>query len=129
MKRMAEIEIAGKTYPLNFSMKIVRLVGERFGGVEKLLEAMNEMPDQDKINALFWLLEQLMEQGAAYKRLFENEQIDPLTIEHLETYFDVSNAGDLFETITESMSVSSETEVKTETAETDEKNAVTTQGR
>ena len=41
MKRIVELEVAGKSYPLNFSVKVERQIDEEFGGLENFKSIMD----------------------------------------------------------------------------------------
>lgn len=78
-KRLGKIEILGKEYPLNFSVRL----GQEFS------EALEAKPDGvfgvEKQNIR--LLALMLKDGAAFKRVVMGEDIDPPTEEQLELMF------------------------------------------
>ena len=77
--RLGKIEILGKEYPLNFSVRL----GQEFS------EALEAKPDGvfgiEKQNIR--LLALMLKDGAAFKRIIMGEDIDPPTEEQLELIF------------------------------------------
>lgn len=78
-KRLGKIEILGKEYPLNFSVRL----GQEFS------EALEAKPDGvfgiEKQNIR--LLALMLKDGAAFKRVVMGEDVDPPTEEQLELIF------------------------------------------
>lgn len=78
-KRLGKIEILGKEYPLNFSVRL----GQEFS------EALEAKPDGvfgiEKQNIR--LLALMLKDGAAFKKIVMGEDIDPPTEEQLELIF------------------------------------------
>lgn len=78
-KRLGKIEILGKEYPLNFSVRL----GQEFS------EALEAKPEGvfgiEKQNIR--LLALMLKDGAAFKRIVMGEDIDPPTEEQLELIF------------------------------------------
>ncbi len=83
MKRQVEFSLAGKTYPLNFSVKAARWADEELGGLEKLGDMMEDGVGKG-LSAICALLYQMMEQGAAYRRLTQGVETDLPAREELE---------------------------------------------
>lgn len=77
--RLGKIEILGKEYPLNFSVRL----GQEFS------EALEAKPDGvfgiEKQNIR--LLALMLKDGAAFKRVVMGEDVDPPTEEQLELIF------------------------------------------
>lgn len=84
MNRIAEIEIAGKKYPLNFSMKAARQFVQRYGSVEDVWRKLGDMDQVEKMAELNWILALMIEQGCAYRKLADGEDITPPTENELE---------------------------------------------
>lgn len=84
MNRITEIEIAGKKYPLNFSMKAARKFIERYGSVEDVWRKLNKMGQVKKLEEINWILALMMEQGCVYRKLTDGEDITPLAANELE---------------------------------------------
>ena len=78
-KRLGKIEILGKEYPLNFSVRL----GQEFS------EALEAKPEGvfgiEKQNIR--LLALMLKDGAALKKIVMGEDIDPPTVEQLELIF------------------------------------------
>ena len=125
MKRLYEAELMGKAYPLNLSMRATKTISERFGGIELMYDIIDRQQDHEKIDTILWLLALMLEQGAAYMRVFEEREITPPTQDELEIYYDINDFQDLFAIITKAFEGSSKTEVETAS---EEKNVTATQG-
>lgn len=82
--RITEIEIAGKQYPVNFSMKAAKKFIERYGSVEDVWRKINEMNQMEKLDEVNWILALLIEQGCAYMKLMEGRDILPPEPDELE---------------------------------------------
>lgn len=124
MNRITEIEIAGKRYPLNFSVKAAREFSERYGGLENIDKAFEDKSVNEMLDEVTWMLFLLIEQGAAYKKIVDGEVIDILTIEELEIVVGVPDLENLQVSLLGAMSAGMSREVE---VEPDQKNAETTQ--
>lgn len=75
-KRMGEIEILGKLYPLNFSLRIAQRYNE--------LAKENRPGDFGVDHRTLELLHLLMEDAAAYNRVVLGKESETLSLEALE---------------------------------------------
>lgn len=125
MNRITEFEIAGKKYPLNFSVKAARAVDEKFGSLDQLSGVFGWGDITTIMYNVCWTLRLLMEQGAAYKKLVEGEDVELLSEEDLETLIGAPDIPRAQAAIHESIGISMKQTVE---VEPDEKNAETTQG-
>lgn len=126
MDRITEIEIAGKKYPLNFSTKAAKEVAKRYGDVSKISEAFTGKTTDEMMDEAIWILALLIDQGVAYKRIVDNEEIKGLNKEELEVVMGVFDFSNLKNTILGAMTAGMNREVE---VETDPKNAMTTQDK
>lgn len=124
MNRITEIEIAGRKYPLNFSLKAVKEVSKRYGDIANVGDAFTGKPVDEMMGEANWLLALLIEQGVAYKRIVEGEDIKGLTQDELEIIMGVVDFANLKDTLLGAMTAGMEREV-----EVDGKNGKTTQGK
>ena len=123
MNRIVEFELVGKTYPLNFSVKVARQLDEEFGGFEKLGEVMLEGTGKG-LTAACALLHQMMEQGAAYQKLTKGKEIEIPNQEDLEVLIGLPDYNRVQEAVLSAAGIGSQPTVE---VEPDEKNGKTTQ--
>lgn len=126
MNRITEIEMAGKKYPLNFSTKAAKEVAKRYGDVSNIGEAFTGKTTDEMMDEAIWILALLIEQGVAYKKIVDNEEIKGLNREELEVVMGVFDFSNLKNTILGSMTAGMNREVE---VEIDSKNAMTTQDK
>lgn len=85
MSRITEIALAGKSYPLNFSTKAVRLLEQRFGDLDGMLTTMQSGKSAhellDDVNYMLWVL---IDQGVRYRRIVDGLELPGLTLEEIE---------------------------------------------
>ena len=123
MKRIVEFEVAGKSYPLNFSVKVARQIDEEFGGLENFDRIM-DCGVGKALTALCALLHSMMADGATYLRLTEGRDIEVPTLDELETLLGFSDIGSMKEAVTRAAGIGSAATVEVEVSE---KNAETAQ--
>lgn len=126
MNRITEIEIADKKYPLNFSTKAAKEVAKRYGDVSNIGEAFTGKTTDEMMDEAIWILALLIEQGVAYKKIVDNEEIKGLNREELEVVMGVFDFSNLKNTILGAMTAGMNREVE---VEIDSKNAMTTQDK
>jgi hypothetical protein len=124
MDRITEIEIAGKKYPLNFSVKAAKEISKRYGDISSVGDAFSNKTMDEMMDEANWILALLIEQGVAYKKIVDGEDIKPLTKDELEVVMGVVDFADLKDTLLGSMMAGAKREVE---VEEDPKNAKTTQ--
>lgn len=74
MDRCTYVNIAGKNYPMSFSLGAAKRIISKFGSVEKLMKSLEKKGDDfQKIDIAVDLLETLISQGCAYKNYFEKD--------------------------------------------------------
>ena len=126
MSRITEIEIAGKKYPLNFSVKAAKEVAKRYGDIANIDKAFNSKTMDEMMGEANWILALLIEQGVAYKKIVEGEDVKGLKEDELEIVMGVVDFADLKDTLLGAMTAGMEREVE---VEPDTKNAETTQDK
>ena len=126
MNRIGEIEIAGSTYPLNFSTKAAKEIAKRYDGLENIEDAFSGKAVDAMMDEIVWLLSLLIAQGVAYKRIVDGEEIKGITAEELEIVLGVADMGDLKDKIMDAMLGGMKREVE---VDDDPKNGKTTQGK
>ena len=126
MNRITEIELAGTSYPLNFSTRAAELFDERYGGLENIGSAISGSTTGKTIKEVRWMLATLIGQGAAYRRIVDKVENPPcLTEEELAVVMGIQDIQKLKTTLLAAMSAGSEPTVE---VEPDKKNADATQG-
>ena len=74
MERLTYVNIAGKNYPMSFSMQAMRLLAKKAGTVEKAVDKIqSKKMTEEAITMIGDVLELLISQGCAYKNLFEKD--------------------------------------------------------
>lgn len=125
MERIRQITLAGKSYPLNFSVKAARAVDEKYGSLDQIGGIFGSAPEfSQNLYNIHWLLRLLMEQGAAYTRLVDGESIDLPTEDDLEILVGLHNLLDVQAALLESIGFGMQTTVEVES----DPNEITTQG-
>ena len=82
MDRTVYIDIAGKEYPMRFSLGASKKIAEKFGSLKKMQEKLTggesgEGTEEKYLEIIAYMLSVLIKQGCAYKNLFEAEQPIP----------------------------------------------------
>lgn len=124
MGRIKEIEVAGKKLTLNFSTKAAKAVDERFGGIEQIGEVFSGDTVAGIMENIVWFLYLLTEQGAAYSKIVNGEEVAVYSLEELEVLVGFSDIMEMQNVLLDAIGMGMEAEVK---VETDEKNEETTQ--
>jgi hypothetical protein len=124
MNRIGEIEIAGSTYPLNFSTKAAKEIAKRYDGLENIEGAFSGKAVDAMMDEIVWLLSLLIAQGVAYRRIVEGEEVKGITADELEVVLGVADMAGLKDKIMGAMLIGMKREVE---VEIDPKNAETTQ--
>lgn len=124
MDRITEIEIAGKKYPLNFSVKAAKEFSKRYGDIANVADAFTDKATDEMIEEATWILALLIEQGIAYKKIVDNEDIKGISKDELEVVLGVMDFAELKNTLLGAMAAGAKREVE---VEEDPKNAKTTQ--
>lgn len=78
MSKLTYIKIAGKNYPMSFSLGASKKLIEKFGGVERIQAELNKPgKDLEKLDLVIYVLSLLISQGCAYKNYFEKDMPIP----------------------------------------------------
>lgn len=91
MDRCVYVEIAGKQYPMSFSLGATKKIVQRFGSTKKMMEKLTkkentenkehkedyERDDFENLETISFILEILIAQGCAYKNYFEKDMPAP----------------------------------------------------
>lgn len=131
MNRIVCVEIAGKQYPMSFSLMAAKKVAEKYGNIERMIDSleMREGIKAKTIEEITDLLELLIAQGCAYKNYFEKDVpvkdtdpvIDgkwtPLPREALEIAVGVGDLEELGDKISECISKGKKKELDTKEIE------------
>ena len=138
MSRLTYVKIAGKNYPMSFSLGASKKLIEKFGGVERIQAELSKPgKDLEKLDLVIYVLSLLISQGCAYKNYFEKDMpvpedspvIDgkwtPIPQEVLEIAVQMQDMSELTEKINACISKSNKKEVE---AKPEGKNAKATQG-
>jgi hypothetical protein len=137
MDKTVYVEIAGKNYPMRFSLGAAKEINKKYGSLEKMQESLTS--EEDAIDVAAFLMELLIRQGCAYKNIFEkdmpipdgapvkNEEYIPLNTEQIMVSLELAELGTYKEKIYATVSRGQVQEVVTKETEKG-KNADTTQG-
>lgn len=131
MCKTVYIEVAGKEYPMRFSIAAAKAISEKFGSLDNLSEALSGAGEAETLDNVLWVVALLIQQGCAYKNLFEKDQPVPenapvengkyvaLDKEQLEVGLDILSLRDLQGKIYQTVGTGQQQTVETQT---DEKN-------
>lgn len=72
MDRTVYIKIAGKEYPMRFSLGASKALCEKFGSLNAMAGKISGDKAED-FEAIVWIVALLIRQGCAYKNIFEPE--------------------------------------------------------
>lgn len=127
--RTASIEIGGKAHLLCFSARVVRAVTERYGGIERIDEALSGKDGTDAepsavkaLDEAVWLLATMMDGGARYAKQNEITTAPALTADELLDVLDIGDFAKMRAKIAETITKGKETHVEADPG----KNAETT---
>lgn len=131
MSKTVYIEVAGKEYPMRFSIAAAKAISEKFGSLDNLSEALSGAGEAETLDNVLWVVALLIQQGCAYKNLFEKDQPVPenapvekgkyvaLDKEQLEVGLDILSLAGMQDKIYQTVSAGQQQTVETQT---DEKN-------
>lgn len=114
MSRITTIDIAGKTYPLNFSVYAAKKIGEHFGGLENVGTALSSGAPEEVLTKVVWLLALLIEQGAAYLRIAEGQDAPTITADDLEVVLGIFDAQNIRANLLKAMTAGAEQTIEVE---------------
>lgn len=126
MNRITYLELAGKSYPLNFSLKAAKFAIEKFGGLENIGSALAQGASLEALDSVLDLAHVLITEGAEYEEIVESKQANRITREQLETVVGLTDIEALVSAILSTVSTSSTTTVATEPSPEQLKNAMAT---
>lgn len=117
MNRIVKIEIAGREYPLSFSLGAAKKIAAKYGSLEKAFNKIAEAKETtgESIEILIFILTVLIKQGCDYMRIFEDTNIEPITEEECETAIEISDISRIAEVIINSINSSQGKEIETKT--------------
>lgn len=121
--KTAKMNVAGKDHTLCFSLRVVRDCADKFGGMDKLSEALTGGTQQEQFDNVIWLLSRMMDAGERYDKLEGRPSEKALSVDDLLDLQGVDDLASLKSTIFETMDNGGEA-VETEP---EEKNAETSQ--
>lgn len=114
MERCTYIEIAGRSYPMTFSLGATKRIVAKYGSTEKMKKALNAKGEEDKkLDLVTEMLELLILQGCAYKNYFEkdlpapenapiiNGKWEPVPKEIIEIAIGITDVDEIVEKISE----------------------------
>lgn len=122
--RTAMITLDGKEYPLCFSTRVVRSCNDRYGGIDKIDQALSGNDLMEVLDETLWLISVMLDAGYRHAKLNGEESPAP---PDQETLYDICDMDDLFKlkvSVMESMSAGASHSVNAQP----QKNAATTQG-
>lgn len=120
----SSINILGVSRPLCFSTRVMCACTERYGDLNGLFGVINGDNVGHKLNAITWLLAQMMDAGTRYKRLLGEESPAPVSQDDLLDLYSVNDLGELIQAVQNAMQSDQKRDVEAEPP----KNGETTQG-
>lgn len=114
MKRV-EIPIRGTSYPMCFSLRVVKACGDKFGGLDGLDTALTGGGDAlDALSNCIWLLGQMLDAGWRYDRANGGDPAQPPDEEELLDTFGLDDLTELKSSLMVAMTASNERSVEAE---------------
>lgn len=125
MSRIVYAKIAGKSYPMSFSLGASKKIIGKYGSAEKMKSALEKSKDTDKIDLVTEMIELLTAQGCAYMNYFEKDMPKPddapivdgkwtaLPRDVIEIAVGISDVDELVKKITECIDGGSKKDVET----------------
>lgn len=120
--KMARMTVDGVSYPLCFSLRVIKQCTDRYGSVEKIGEALDTADSMKALDEAIWLLAAMMAAGERYAKKHDLPAPPALSVDDL---YDVSDTNDLaamkdriFETITDTSAAEVEAASAGKNAET-----------
>lgn len=125
MSRIVYAKIAGKSYPMSFSLGASKKIIGKYGSAEKMKSTLEKSKDMDKIDLVTEMIELLTAQGCAYMNYFEKDMPKPddapivdgkwtaLPRDVIEIAVGISDVDELVKKITECIDGGSKKEVET----------------
>ena len=125
MSRIVYAKIAGKSYPMSFSLGASKKIIGKYDSAEKMKSALEKSKDTDKIDLVTEMIELLTAQGCAYMNYFEKDMPKPddapivdgkwtaLPRDVIEIAVGISDVDELVKKITECIDGGSKKEVET----------------
>lgn len=131
MAKITDIIIAGKRYPMRYSIAAGKAITKKFGGLKDMGEAMFSGKEDEALDTVTWVTELLIQQGCAYKNMYEADQpfpddapiVDgkyvPISKEELEIALDIGEDMQMLtEKLTEAIYKPDERKVEAEEVKT-----------
>lgn len=125
MERCTYIEIAGRSYPMTFSLGATKRIVAKYGSTEKMKKALNVKGEEDKkLDLVTEMLELLISQGCAYKNYFEkdlpapenapiiNGKWEPVPKEIIEIAIGITDVDEMVKKISECINTGNKKEVE-----------------
>lgn len=125
MERCTYIEIAGRSYPMTFSLGATKRIVAKYGSTEKMKKALNAKGEEDKkLDLVTEMLELLISQGCAYKNYFEkdlpapenapiiNGKWEPVPKEIIEIAIGITDVDEIVKKISECINTGNKKEVE-----------------
>lgn len=124
MGKINYIEIAGKEYPMSFSMMAAKKIAEKHGSLEKALNEVQGETTTKGIDTLTDIIELLIAQGCAYKNCFEKDipapenapvidgKWEPMPREVLDIALTIADLPELTEKLYECIGVGKQKEIE-----------------
>lgn len=77
MDRTVYLTLGGKEYPMRFSLGASMKISEKYGSLGKISDALTDMDEKRALDTIADIVELLINQGCAYKNLFEKDMPVP----------------------------------------------------
>lgn len=105
---MRSITIAGREYPLRFTLRVVKACTERYGSLEGLFDTTQQKDGLQALDESLWLLEAMLDGGRRYNEANGLEApvppdqetlLDVLDLVEMQTAIHSAMAGDSARTV------------------------------
>lgn len=121
--RTRTVRVAGREYPMNFSMRAMQRVSERYNSIDNMTEALLDKDRGKADPELIWMLHLLIWQGVERQNILEGTSGGAPTEETLWTLVDMADTVRMIGAVMDTVAAGLERKVETE------KNGETTQSK
>lgn len=112
--RQVSVEINGVSYPLCYSVRVVKAAVERYGSLEAMSAAIFGEDGTQSLDERLWLLSQEMAAGAIYASMNGIDAPKPLSVDDILDSVHGMQLGELLTAAINAVAAGSETSIEAE---------------
>ncbi len=112
--RQISVEINGVSYPLCYSVRVIKAGVERYGSMEAMSAAIFSADGAQSLDERLWLLSQEMAAGARYAALSGLDAPEPLSVDDILDSAPGMQLGELLAAAINAVAAGSDTSIEAE---------------